>query len=148
MNDKYGYDDIKGFFDKKFDDDTSFEAKMNEAFNEEYIKEGTYNGYNVREAALRDHESIVENSNFKVVSFDGDAMVGTKAISSENKLNKIQKTVLAVLVAAGLGLGTITFVDIAKHPEDYLTTHPDFDGTATISEVIDRTPENFGIGGR
>ena len=48
----------------------------------------------------------------------------------------------------GLAAGTVGFVDLANHPEDYFTTHPDFDGTPTISEDLERTPENFGIGGK
>lgn len=148
MNDKYGYDEMKNVFDEKMDDETTFKAKLNMALNDEYRETGVYNGYNAREAALNDYEEIARKHNFRVVNFDGDLEVKSKSIERKDKIDKIKKTVIAVLVATGVAFGSISFVDFANHPEDYFTTHPEFDGPATFSEIIDRTPENFGIGGR
>lgn len=146
--DKYDYDEMKKMFDEKKDKDTSFEAKMNEVFNEEYKKTGVYNGYNVQKAASNTFDELAKKNDFKAINFEGDVEVKKKTISKESKNNKAIKSVVAVLVAAGIGFGSITFVDFAKHPENYSTTYPDFEGRVTISEIIDRTPENFGIGGK
>ncbi|MGM9879234.1 MAG: hypothetical protein ACI31R_04345 [Bacilli bacterium] len=145
---KYDYDEMKKMFDEKKDKDTSFEAKMNEVFNEEYKKTGVYNGYNVRKAASNTFDELAEKNDFKAINFEGDVEVKKKTISKESKNNKAIKSVVAVLVAAGIGFGTITFVDTIQHPESYFTTHPNFEGTPTFSELIDRTPANFGIGGK
>ena len=59
-----------------------------------------------------------------------------------------------IILATAATLGSsVLFVDFANHPEDYLTTHPDFDGNVieeveSFSGFLDRTLENFGIGGR
>lgn len=92
-----------------------------------------------------EHEGI---RNFKIVSFDEKLEVKTKEISKEKKSKALVSVLAAAAITMGLAAGTVGFVDLANHPEDYFTTHPDFDGAPTISEVLERTPENFNIGGR
>lgn len=113
-------------------------------FDKEYINNGTYNGYDVKGHAMADAKEITA----KYLNSHESYRIKKKAISTQSKNSKKKNALIATLVALGLAAGTISFVDLAKHPEDYLTTHPDFDGAPTISEIIDRTPENFGIGGR
>lgn len=141
MDDKYGYESTKDIFKQN---DTDFKARLNKNFNEEYIETGKYHGYNVDEAARGDYEEIAKKY---CVSFPGETEVKQKEVSSEHKSKLFKRAMIILATAATLG-SSVLFVDFANHPEDYLTTHPDFDGRATISEILDRTPENFGIGGR
>lgn len=81
------------------------------------------------------------------VSFPGELELKKKQMSNERilKLYDRMKIILFSIIVLG---GTIMFVDVAKHPENYVTTSPNFEGHVTFSEIIERTPENFGIGGR
>lgn len=142
----YGEDEVMELFKNKSDLETSYKVNEIRNFDTNYQETGVYNSYDVKGYAMRDAKMIKEK--YRVCTFEGAAEVHEKNISKESKNSKTKQAIIATLVALGLAASTISFVDIAKHPEDYLTTHPDFDGTPTISEIIDRTPENFGIGGR
>ena len=124
--------------------------------DEEYQRTGIYNGQDIRGAAQKDHQEMMEargyekeeDGNYNLVSFEGAVEVKRKAISKESKSRKIRKTLVAASVALGLASGSIFFADVANHPENYITTDSNYQGPATISQVIDRTPQNFGIGGK
>ncbi len=139
------YEKLQAMINNKKLDDAEFQAKSNEVFNENYQETGIYNGYDVKEAANKDFEEI---SGKYLVSFAGEVPVKQKEITPKKKSSLFKKTIAALAIAATMTGAGITIADLANHPEDYVSTHPDFDGRATISEVLDRTPENFGIGGR
>ena len=93
-------------------------------------------------------ERDMNNSKFNVITVDGKMEVKNKQVS-DSKLKELwKKTAVVVAVALGLSAGTIMFADVVNHPEGYMTTHPEFEGAPSISEILDRTPENFGLGGR
>ena len=124
---KYYDEDLKLFDDRN---------KAN-ALNESYEQMQKF-------AAERD----MNESKFNVITVDGKMEVKSKQVSEKKMKELIKKTVLIVAVALGISAGAIEFADIVNHPEGYMTTHPEFEGAPSISEVIDRTPENFGLGGR
>lgn len=154
MNEEY--DQMKQMFNQKSDDETTYRAKKIMNLDEEYQKTGIYNGQDIRGAAQKDYQEMMEargyekeeNGNYNLLNFGGPVEVKRKVISKESKSRKIKKTILAVSVALGLASGSIFFADIANHPENYMTTDPGYQGPVTISQVIDRTPQNFGIGGK
>jgi len=93
-------------------------------------------------------ERDMNESKFNVITVDGKMEVKNKQVS-DSKLKELwKKTAVVVAVALGLSAGTIMFADVVNHPEGYMTTHPEFEGAPSISEILDRTPENFGLGGR
>ena len=155
MNNKE-YEEMKKIFNQKSANETTYEAQKIMNLDEEYQRTGIYNGQDIRGEAIKTHNEMMaargyekgEDGNYNFISFEGRKEVKRKAISKEDKTQKIKKTVIASLVALGLAGGTIAFVDVANHPENYLTTDPNFQGAATISQVIERTPQNFGIGGK
>lgn len=107
-------------------------------------------GYDQMKRVINSKEEE-EYQKYKLLYLDKPAKVERKEVPAGKKNKALARALAAVAVAGTLALGvagTIQIVDLAQHPEDYLTTHPDFDGRVTFSEVIDRTPENFGIGGR
>lgn len=150
------YDQIKKMFNQNSDQETTYRAKEIMNLDENYQNTGMYNGQNIKEAAMQDHDQIMmergyiknEDGSYNLVSFEGTKKVNKKAINKEDKARKVKKTIIAGLVALGLAGGTITFADIANHPENYVTTDDNYQGPVTISQVIDRTPQNFGIGGK
>ena len=93
-------------------------------------------------------ERDFNNGNFNVITVDGKMEVKNKQVADSKFKELCKKTALIVAVALGISAGAIMFADVLNHPEGYSTTHPDFEGAPSISEIIDRTPENFGIGGR
>ncbi|MGN0992338.1 MAG: hypothetical protein ACI4PE_00125 [Bacilli bacterium] len=148
MNDIYGYDKLKKTLDKKKEDDIDFKVKMVQTLDDEYKNTGFYNGYDVRGKALKDHDEIMEKHGVNVVAYDGDVNVNKKSISKESKNKKLKIVLTAIATGAILSFFVIGAADFLNHPESYFTTHPNFEGTPTISELLQRTPENFGIGGR
>ena len=89
-----------------------------------------------------------KEQNYRLINSEKKFEVKTKEVPKEKKSRAGAKFLAAAAITLGLAGGSITMVDLAQHPEDYLTTHPEFEGTPTISEILDRTPDNFGIGGR
>lgn len=148
MSDIYGYDELKKAIDKKKEDDIDFNVKMTQVFDEEYRKTGFYNGYDARGKALQDHAEILEKNGINMVGFNGDVEVKEKSISKEDKYKKLKIVLSAIAAGAIIAFFVIEGADFLNHPESYLTTHPNFEGAPTISEFLQRTPGNFGIGGR
>ena len=154
MNEEYNQ--MKQIFNQKSDNETTYQAKKIMNLDEEYQQTGIYNGQDIRGAAQKDHQEMMEargyereeDGNYNLVNFEGPVEVKRKAISKESKSRKIKKTIVAASVALGLASGSIFFADVANHPENYMTTDQGYQGPATISQVIDRTPQNFGIGGK
>lgn len=138
------YKKLQAMINNKKLDDAEFQAKLNETFNKEYQETGIYNGYDVKEAANKDFEEI---SGKYLVSFAGEVPVKQKEISSEKVFSLLKKTIAALAIAATMTGAGIIIADLANHPENYFTTHPEYE-KAKFSEVLDRTSENFGIGGR
>ena len=93
-------------------------------------------------------ERDMNESKFNVITVDGKMEVKSKQVAEGKVKELIKKTALIVAVALGISAGSIMFADVVNHPEGYMTTHPDFEGAPSISEILDRTPENFGLGGR
>lgn len=92
---------------------------------------------NIVNGALKDYEEVMKGHNVGLADFEKKYLatlsedvsfeVHEKEISQE-KYNKIQKVVAAIIgVAITGGLITIA-IDIVLHPENYLTTNPDFIG--------------------
>lgn len=152
--DNYSYEQTKKMMNQNNDSQTTYSAKEIMNLDEEYQKTGIYNGQDMRSAAQRDYDEMMarrgyekdDDGNYTLVSFEGAVKVGKKAISKESKAKKIKKSIVIVSVALGLANGVIFGADVINHPENYLSTHPDFQGHVSYSEMIKRTPENFGIG--
>ena len=138
------YKKLQAMINNKKLDDAEFQAKLNETFNKEYQETGIYNGYDVKDAANKDFGEI---SQPYLVGFEGEVPVKQKEISSEKVFSLLKKTIAALAIAATMTGAGIIIADLANHPENYFTTHPEYE-KAKFSEVLDRTPENFGIGGR
>lgn len=138
------YEKLQAMINNKKLDDAEFQAKSNEVFNENYQETGIYNGYDVKEAANKDFEEI---SGKYLVSFEGEVPVKQKEITPKKKSSLFKKTIAALAIAATMTGAGIIIADLANHPENYFTTHPEYE-KAKFSEVLDRTSENFGIGGR
>jgi len=69
--------------------------------------------------------------------------VNKKMVSKEKKgfLKKFVSTVIVTgTIASAVVIGG---ADVLNHPENYDTTHPDFEGRATFSQVMERTPDNI-----
>ena len=138
------YKKLQAMINNKKLDDAEFQAKLNETFNKEYQETGIYNGYDVKEAANKDFEEIIQPY---LVGFEGEVPVKQKEISSKKVFSLLKKTIAALAIAftmAGVG---ITIVDLANHPENYFTTHPEYE-KAKFSEAFDRISDNLNIGGR
>ena len=152
--DNYSYDQTKRMINQNNDNQTTYNAKKIMNLDEEYQRTGIYNGQDMRSAAKRDYDEMMtrrgyekdDEGNYNLVSFEGAVKVGKKPISKESKTKKIKKSIAIVSVALGLANGVIFGADIINHPENYLSTYPNFQGHVTYSEMIKRTPENFGIG--
>ncbi len=152
--DNYSYDQTIRMINQNHDNQTTYNAKKIVNLDEEYQRTGIYNGQDMKNATKRDCDEMMtrrgyekdDEGNYNLVSFEGAVKVGKKAISKESKAEKIKKSIVIVSVALGLAHGVILGADIINHPENYSTPHPDFQGRVTMSEMIKRTPENFGIG--
>lgn len=112
--------------------------KTNDVYGYDQVKNLVNDNYRERQEAKQ----------YRMLYLDRQEPVKTKVVSKEKKSHALRNFLVASAVTLGLAAGSIGVVDMANHPEDYLTTHPDFDGTPTFSQIIDRTPENFGMGGR
>lgn len=133
-------------------DDIDYKAKSLRYLDDDVRETGVYNGYDFRSAAHRDADEIAskyknDEGKFLVLA-TGDCEVKHKQISSEKKKN-MKKKVAAFVVAGVIAiLGVVQAGDFINHPENYLTTHPEYKGKVTFSQMIERTPSNFGIGGK
>lgn len=142
---------MKDNYNEEIDNDIIFRANSIRYFDPEYKETHQYNGYNAKEHAEKDFYEIMKNhpesaKKCNIMTFDDKVKVKEKQISKEKKSSAAKKTIIAILVAAGVLAGSVQFMDFANHPESYMTTHPDFEGAPSISEVLERTPDNFGIG--
>ena len=112
--------------------------KTNDIYGYDQMKDLVNDNYNEKQ----------ETKQYRVLYLDRQVPVQNKEVPVGKKAKALKRFIAASAIVLGLAAGSIGVVDMANHPEDYITTHPDFDGTPTFSQVIDRTPENFGMGGR
>lgn len=139
--------DYNNKINKKFQEDSDYRAKAIKYLDKEYQETGIYNGYNPKEQAQKDFEQMMEgNVYFTSCRENTEVKYGKKEASE--KARKIKKTFAVITTAAILASATMVGGDILNHPEDYSTQHPNYDGPATFSQMIERTPDNFGLGGK
>ncbi len=158
MEDKYGYNDIKDAFDNKSRE--NLESNEKKSFVEELMdssdrfkaKPKSYpepmNSFEEKKRFIYQPNEYEEPRKFYLVNTEEALEVKEKEISKEKKMSARGKALVAIAVSLGIAAGVVMSADLVNHPEDYLTTNPNFNGPATISEVIERTPQNLGIGGK
>lgn len=148
--DKYGYDNIKNAFDER--------KEMDQAKN---IDDSRFNYKNPRDTSPFEMERAPrDTSPFYIVNTEESFEVKEKEVSEDKKMSTFKKSMIACAVAVGVTIGTIVPVDIIMNPAVYDSTHEKYIETAqeykekgvenprSISEIIKRTPSNFGIGGK
>ena len=82
-------------------------------------------------------------SEYNCVAFDKPVEVKKKLIKNE-KLKKVATTALKIVAVVGfVAFIVIEIADFEAHPEEYLTTHPDFKGGPELFASFKRAPENL-----
>lgn len=140
------YEKVKNMFDARSGNDTDYDAKREEYFNEEYRETGIYNEYDVVGNANRDFEEMMRNhpnvqKNIYITSC-APTKVKRKEVMSQKK-SGLKKLVVGLVVSGMIAGATVVGTDVLNHPENYDSTHPEFEGGVTFSEMIERTPENI-----
>ena len=127
----------------------NIENKANDIryLDREYRENGIYNGYDVVGNAYRDYEEMMKNhpnvqKNVYMTSC-APTPVKRKNITTTKK-NGLKRFVSAVIVTGTIASAIVVGgADVLNHPENYDSTHPEFEGGVTFSEMIERTPENI-----
>ena len=127
--------------------DIEYEANANRYFDEDFRESGTYNGYDVVGNAHRDYEEMMMNhpnaqKNIYITSC-APTKVKRKEVPTQKK-SGLKRFVSTVIVAGTIASAIVVGgADVLNHPENYDSTHPEFEGGVTFSEMIERTPENI-----
>ena len=141
MEDKYGYKDVKKIFDER-------KSVKNIKNDKRIINEEKQHRFQYEKKNYSD--SI--NDDVYVFATKGDFEVKEKEVLKEKtKLSKEKALKIAAVtlgIASVVATGAVLVVNAVNHPEWFLTTHPDFVGPPSFSELIREFINIVGKGGR